>query len=565
MANVKTVQIRRNLAPNAYYLDMQVNERLMQEYDTQTGTWTPAVTVKDTWRTLITAMVKTVSVDGTKSAERIGIASYQYLFRLAGEAEWKNLSEIPTTNGRQQLNSLYNSGLIYLRHCANIPAGVTYEVKCVAVVADEDIRQKVTVESDIYRIGCNDKTLDEIRFRLVKGQQNIIYNPEAPGPYTVAGLERATFLQQCEFEVTKGGKAFWSDDLVVACEDVGTKNAASEGVTLIYDFDEWTDLYASGSVPPAETDQIGNSVHFVDRYIGLHSDTWAINKGGLFTYASGARKMDILWKGNIKSITLWVNAGTSGTTPSSDWVKLDKEGMADIRYYGDSLVTVEISNIQNSDSITGKGITLTVARNLVITKIKIDGVDAEDALHQIDDTCQIYYRYSARKQGFYPTNRLAADICTRYALQKLEKANGTVRVTMDCGAMLSGGTALRLYNKDRTVLYDERVISFQRKVPQLEVSVENLPFLESKKNATQKMWVRLYAEGHEVTEYRYYTVAGTTKKASGDTGSLALADGGLTHYKDGTHNLWGFEFGLSGTAEGTVTFEPKMKEVLEVI
>lgn len=562
MANVKTVQIRRNLAPNAYYLDMQVNERLMQEYDTQTGTWTPAVTVKDTWRTLITAMVKTVSVDGTKSAERIGIASYQYLFRIAGEAEWKDLSEIPTTNGREQLNSLYNSGLIYLRHCANIPAGVTYEVKCVAVVADEDIRQAVMVESDIYRIGCNDKTMDEIRFRLVKGQQNIIYNPEAPGPYTVKGLERATFLQQCEFEVTKGGKAFWSDDLVVACEDVGKKTTADEGVTLEYNFEKWTSLYVeNNTAPAAETDQIGNSVHFVDRYIGLHSDTWAINKGGLFTYASGARKMDILWRGNIKSITLWVNAGTSGTTPSSNWVKLDKEGMADIRYYGDSLVTVEISNIQNSDSITGKGITLTVARNLVITKIKIDGVDAEDVMTVVGP-----YRFKGKYiENAEFSKALMADICTRYALQKLEKANGTVRVAMDCGAMLSGGTALRLYNKDRTVLYDERVISFRRKVPQLEVSVENLPFIESKKNAMQKMWVRLYAEGHEVTEYRYYTVAGTTKKADGDTGSLALADGGLTHYKDGTHNLWGFEFGLSGTAEGTVTFEPKMKEVLEVI
>lgn len=559
MANVKTVQIRRNLAPNAYYLDMQVNERLMQEYDVQMGKWTPNVVERETWRTLITTMVKTVSMDGTNGGEMLNIASYQYLYRVAGTTEWKDLSTIAQTNGRPQMSSYYGGGLIYLRQQANIPAGVVYEVKCVATVADEDIRCGVTVESDIYRVGCNDKTMDEIRFRLVKGQQNIIYNPEAPGPYTVEGLEKATFLQQCEFEVTKGGRAFWSDDLVVECDAIGGKSVDDEGVTLVYDFTNWNALYVESNTPPtAVPDQIGNSVYLVDKYIGVHSDTWAISHGGLFTYAAGARKMDILWKGKIRRIELQISPGTSGTTPNESWVTVDQNNKAVVEYTvnsGGLKVDVYVTN--QGDSITTKGLTLTVARNLVITSMSIEGIDAEDVMHQAKGTGQRCYFFDTSMADLLGDYRIAADACYRHALQKLDAANGTVKVTMDCGSRMAGATALRLYNKDRTVLYDERVISFQRKVPQIEVSVENLPFIENKGTTTQKMRVKLFAEGHEVTEYGFYWVTKTVKKADGETGELTVTSNGRTDK--------GFEFTLTGTAEGTVTFEPEMKEKLMVL
>jgi len=551
MTNIKTIQVRRNFAPNSYYFDLRTEDTLMQEYDVQTGTWKPDVTTRDTWRTLLLGTVKKASVDGTGTVEDATVATCKWWYRAAGAAEWKDLDD----NYHPIYGMIFNGGVI-LRQQANIPAGVVYEVKCIVGIADTDIKATVTLESDIYRIGCNDKTLDEIRFRLVKGQQNIIYNPEAPAPYTVEGLEKATFLQQTEFEITRGGQKFNSDEVTV--EAVNADGSyISEGVDLSYNFSSWSYLYNTNSsgVPDAKTDQIGNSVHFVDRYIGVHADTWSIGKGGLFTYAPGSRKIDILWKGKIERIEFTLQDGTSGGAPKEEWITLDQVAKGEMEYSisgGTMKATCYVTDQGNS--ITTKGLTFSVVRLVVITNIRIIGVDAEDALHTTE-AGGLYYKGYCITSGDNE-QRLMANDFTRSILQKLSNVNGKVTVTMDCGAKYSGAVVIRLKNKDGSVLYDERVISFQRKVPQLEVSVANSVFIESKGTANPKVQLKLFAEGHEVYNYNFYSVAVTAKKADGETEELRIytysygADG-ITYY-------------LPEKTAGTVTFTAKMIERLDV-
>ena len=548
MANVKTVRIRRNLAPNSYYFDLRVCDTLMQEYDVQTDVWKPNVEGRETWRTLLEGTVKKTSVDGTGTVEDVAIATVKWWYRMAGTAEWKDFSTIPAINGYAPIYVIeYNSSVI-LRQRVNIPAGVVYEVKCIVGVVDTDIQATVTVESDMYRIGCNDKTLDEIRFRLIKGQQNIIYNPEVPAPYTVGGLEKATFLQQCVFDITRGGQKFSSDDVTVEAVDA-SGNAITEGVELMYDFSRWDrPLYnVDGTIPAAQVDQIGNSVHFVDRYIGVHADTWSIGKGGLFTYAAGERKIDILWKGKIKSIQINLKDGTRGEAPSTDWIKLDTTSRGELR----NAVTGDILRAwcdvtSQGDSITEKGLTFTVARNVVITKIWLNGVDATDALHNTENG-RYYKGYQIT--GGDNESRLMVNDFRRSPLQKLDVINGTVTVTMDCGAKYSGVVMLRLKNKDGSVLYDERVISFQRKVPQLEVSVADSTFIESKNGVRPRLLVQLFAEGHEVYNYDFYSMSATTKN---------------TQMYQSSYGAHGIEYVINSTDEGEVTFTPKMIERLDV-
>lgn len=548
MANIKTIQVRRNLAPNSYYFDMHVGDTLMQEYDVQTGTWKPHVAERATWRTLLIGTVKKSSVDGTGTVEDAAIATCQWLYRVAGTAEWKDLNTMPAINNGYApiYGAIYNGGVI-LRQRVNIPAGVVYEVKCIVGVADTDIKATVTVESDMYRIGCNDKTMDEIRFRLVKGLQNIIYNPEAPAPYTVEGLEKATFLQQTVFEITRGGQKFSSGDVTVEAVDENG-NDISEGVDLMYDFSRWSYLYGNtNTAPDAKTDQIGNNVHFVDRYIGVHADTWSINKGGLFTYAAGARKIDILWKGEIKAIQINLIDGTSGEAPAEDWITLDttSQGKLNCGVTGDMLrAWCDVTD--PADSITGKGLTFSVKRNLVIQSITLYGVDAEDALHNTENGR--YY------EGYRITTganeqRLMANDFMRSNLQKLSVIDGVVTATIDCGARNSGAVVLRLKSKDGSVLYDERTISFQRKVPQLEVSVADTTFIESKAGTKPRLQVQLFAEGHEVYNYDFYSIDWTGKNAQ------------LSRYSYGAH---GITYIVDNTSEGTVEFKPKMIERLDV-
>lgn len=518
----------------------------MQEYDVQTGVWKPNVAERETWRTLLEGKVKKTSVDGTGTVGDTAVANVKWWYRAAGTAEWKDLSTMPHIDGYPPIYGMEYNGSVILRQQKNIPAGVVYEVKCVVGVLDTDIQATVTVESDIYRIGCNDKTLDEMRFRLVKGQQNIIYNPEAPAPYTVEGLEKATFLQQCVFEITRGGQKFSSGDVTVEAVDA-SGNAITEGVDLYYNFGDWSYLYGDGTIPAAQTDQIGNSVHFVDRYIGVHADTWSIGKGGLFTYAAGERKIDILWKGKIKSIQFNLKDGTRGEAPSTGWIKLDTTGRGKLNcgVTGDMLrAWCDVTN--QGDSITEKGLTFTVARNVVITSITLYGVDAEDALHNTENG-RYYKGYQIT--GGDNESRLMVNDFRRSPLQKLDVANGTVRVTMDCGAANRGAVALRLMNKDGSVLYDERTISFQRKVPQLEVSVADTTFIESKAGVKPYMQVQLFAEGHEVYNYDFYALNPATKNVA------------ISYWRNGAH---GWEYAIYSTDEGTVEFRPTMVERLDV-
>lgn len=490
--NVKSVKIRRNVAPNEYHFNLYVGGVMMQEYDTQTGEFSPNVTVAEK-RTLLTGTLEKSSVDGTTGVESVRLGALDFLYRTGETGEWKNINEINVFYG---FYSLMN---IYLRQQANIQPGVTYEIKLVATVADPDTGGNVKVESDVFRFGCNDKTKDEIRLKLVEGVTNIVYNPEAPAPYTPAGLERATFLQQCVFEVTRGGKRLDSSEVTVTAENVGSGSAqAAEGVDLTYDFSCWTQLYAGNTIPDAKTDQIGNSVHMIDNFVGLHADTWTINKGGLFTYAAGARKMDILWKGKIRRIELQISPGTSGTTPNESWVTVDQNNKAVVEYTvnsGGLKVDVYVTN--QGDSITTKGLTLVLARNLVIESMEIRGMDAESVMNHAGSYCH--------SKG-YGGGMVAADVCTRHALQKLEVSGGTVTAVMDCGSGESGAVALRVRSKDGSVLYDERVIAFRRKFPDLEMQVAMSPFVESKTGKTQQMRVNLIAEGHPVTEPRFYNV-----------------------------------------------------------
>lgn len=547
MANVKTVQIRRNLAPNSYYFDLRVGDTLMQEYDVQTGVWKPNVAERGTWRTLLEGTVKKTSVDGTGTVEDAAVATVKWWYRAVGTAEWKDLSTLPGIDGYPPIYGMEYNGGVILRQQKNIPAGVVYEVKCVVGVVDTDIQATVTVESDMYRIGCNDKTLDEIRFRLVKGQQNIIYNPEAPAPYTVDGLEKATFLQQCVFEITRGGQKFNSGDVTVEAVDENG-NDISEGVDLMYDFSRWSYLYGNtNTAPDAKTDQIGNNVHFVDRYIGVHADTWAINKGGLFTYASGTRKIDILWKGKIKAIQINLIDGTSGEAPAEGWITLDTTGRGTLSHSITGSVLRALCDVTDpSDSITGKGLTFSVKRNLVIQSITLYGVDAEDALHNTENGR--YYKGYQIVSGAYE-DRLMANDFRRSPLQKLNAVNGTVEVTMDCGAQNRGAVMLRLKSKDGSVLYDERAISFQRKAPQLEVSVADTTFIESKAGVKPRLQVQLFAEGHEVYNYDFYSIGVTSKNAQ------------LT--KSG-YSAHGITYTVNSTDEGTVEFKPTMVERLDV-
>lgn len=492
--NVKSVKIRRNVAPNEYHFNLYVGGVMMQEYDTQTGEFSPNVTAAEK-RTLLTGTLEKSSVDGTTGVESVRLGALDFLYRTGETGEWKNINKINVFYG------FYNLMNIYLRQQANIQPGVTYEIKLVATVADPDTGGNVKVESDVFRFGCNDKTKDEIRLKLVEGVTNIVYNPEAPAPYTPAGLERATFLQQCVFEVTRGGKRLDSSEVTVTAEEVGPGGTlAREGVDLMYDFSRWTQLYIHNTIPDAKTDQIGNSVHMIDNFVGLHADTWTINKGGLFTYAAGARKMDILWWGKISGIRLLISAGTSGTTPNPSWVTLDKasEGKAHIECHstGEQLdAYVYIDNM--GDSITEKGVTLVLAGNLVIESMEIRGMDAESVMKHSGSYCH--------SKG-YGGGMVAADVCTRHALQKLEVSGGTVTAVMDCGSGESGAVALRVRRKDGSVLYDERVIAFRRKFPDLEMQVAMSPFVESKTGKTQQMRVNLIAEGHPVTEPRFYNV-----------------------------------------------------------
>lgn len=492
--NVKSVKIRRNVAPNEYHFNLYVGGVMMQEYDTQTGEFSPNVTAAEK-RTLLTGTLQRSSVDGSTGVADVEPGVLEFLCRTGETAEWQNANLLGMFYG---FNSKAN---IYLRQQANIQPGVTYEIKLVATVADADTGGNVKVESDVFRFGCNDKTKDEIRLKLVEGVTNIVYNPEAPAPYTPAGLERATFLQQCVFEVTRGGKRLDSSEVTVTAEIVGSGSVqAEEGVDLWYNFSRWTQLYIHNTIPDAKTDQIGNSVHMIDNFVGLHADTWTINKGGLFTYAAGARKMDILWWGKISGIRLLISAGTSGTTPNPSWVTLDKasEGKAHIECHstGEQLdAYVYIDNM--GDSITEKGVTLVLARNLVIESMEIRGMDAESVMKHSESYCH--------SKG-YGGGMVAADVCTRRALQKLEVSGGTVTAVMDCGSGESGAVALRVRSKDGSVLYDERVIAFRRKFPDLEMQVAMSPFVESKTGKTQQMRVNLIAEGHPVTEPRFYNV-----------------------------------------------------------
>lgn len=493
--NVKSVKIRRNVAPNEYHFNLYVGGVMMQEYDTQTGEFSPNVTAAEK-RTLLTGTLEKSSVDGTTGVESVRLGALDFLYRTGETGEWKNINEINVFYG------FYNLMNIYLRQQTNIQPGVTYEIKLVATVADPDTGGNVKVESDVFRFGCNDKTKDEIRLKLVEGVTNIVYNPEAPAPYTPAGLERATFLQQCVFEVTRGGKRLDSSEVTVTAEIVGSGSVqADEGVALTYDFSAWTQLYKNNTIPDAETDQIGNSVHMIDNFVGLHADTWTINKGGLFTYAAGARKMDILWWGKIDRIVVYANAGTSGSEPSTSWIQLDKasESKAHIYINGgtDDMMQVTIYIDKPGDSITGKGVTLVLARNLVIESMEIRGMDAESVMNHAGSYCH--------SKG-YGSGMVAADVCTRHALQKLEVSGGTVTAVMDCGSGKSGAVALRVRSKDGSVLYDERVIAFRRKFPDLEMQVAMSPFVESKTGKTQQMRVNLIAEGHPVTEPRFYNV-----------------------------------------------------------
>lgn len=520
----------------------------MQEYDVQTGVWKPNVAERETWRTLLEGKVKKTSVDGTGTVGDTAVANVKWWYRAAGTAEWKDLSTMPHIDGYPPIYGMEYNGSVILRQQKNIPAGVVYEVKCVVGVLDTDIQATVTVESDIYRIGCNDKTLDEMRFRLVKGQQNIIYNPEAPAPYTVEGLEKATFLQQCVFEITRGGQKFSSGDVTVEAVDA-SGNAITEGVELGYDFSGWNrPLYNNdGTIPAAQTDQIGNSVHFVDRYIGVHADTWSIGKGGLFTYAAGERKIDILWKGKIKSIQFNLKDGTRGEAPSTGWIKLDTTGRGKLTngVTGD-ILRAWCDVTDQGDSITEKGLTFTVARNVVITSITLYGVDAEDALHNTENG-RYYKGYQIT--GGDNEQRLMANDFMRSNLQKLSVIDGVVTATIDCGARNSGAVVLRLKSKDGSVLYDERTISFQRKVPQLEVSVASSVFIESKGTAKPRIQVRLFAEGHEVYNYDFYSMSATTKN---------------TQMYQSSYGAHGIEYVINSTDEGTVEFRPTMVERLDV-
>lgn len=490
---MKSVRIRRNVAPNEYHFNLSVGGVMMQEYDTQTGEYSPNVTMAEK-RTLLSGALQRSSVDGSTGVADVEPGTLEFLCRTGETTEWQNANALGMFYG-------FNlHAVIYLRQQANIQPGVTYEIKLVATVADADTGGNVKVESDVFRFGCNDKTKDEIRLKLVEGVTNMVYNPEAPAPYTPAGLERATFLQQCVFEITRGGKRLDSSEVTVTAEEVGGSGAlAEEGVDLVYDFSKWTQLYDANTIPDAETDQIGNPVHLVDKYIGLHADTWAINKGGLFTYAAGARQMDILWKDKITGISMLINAGTSGTTPDTTWIQLDKTsgGKAHISYYGTDTLRAEIYIDKPGDSIAEKGVTLTLARNLVIERMELYGVDAKDVMEHAGS-----YVHSKGYGG----GRVATNICTRHALQKLEAANGRVTVVMDCGAGATGAVALRVRSKDGGVLYDERVIAFRRKFPDLEMQVTMSPFVESKTGKTQRMRVDLIAEGHPVTEPGFYKV-----------------------------------------------------------
>lgn len=526
----KVMQLRRNLAPHRYSFRCDTQQQMMQEYDSQTKTYSPSWANSYLYR----AIPYITSVDGSTAGQPINVGSYTTKVIL--ESTGKSIYE---SEYSKYIGVFVEKGQIAIRANRNIPTGTVYLVKVIATIYDPVISANVKVETEMFRIGCVDKTKDEIRFALTEGVQNIVYNSEAYPPYLYYD-EDTPFLQYLKFKITKGGKTMTSGAYSVAATN-GNGIEITPGVSLHYVCQNLGTLFLNNTVPEAYTDKQGNSVYPIDRFLAVESSKWSVNTkyGGILTYDSDPRKLYVYWGQHVTKIRISIKDATNNTEIQNSWITPEKI-YQNVTYDVVGGVLICEVTITSKETIGRGGMYFLLQRNVAIIDIAILGLDALECNHMAGKK----YQFNVIENYNEPRLSIRYSQRERSPLHSLKVEKGIVTVVVDCGASRDGNFLLKLFNENKTSLYDERPISFARANHDIEVVMPESVFIEAAKES--KFKVKLFGEGHEVYNYSYYYI--TSVKSTPSMASISSSKDPKT----------GFTLALktATTIEGTYTIIP---------
>ena len=526
----KVMQLRRNLAPHTYSFQRASQLQMMQEYDSQTKKYSPS------WASayLYKAIPYVTSVDGSTTGQQLSVGSHTTRVILESTGKSLTASEYGT-----YISVFEDSGYIVIRANRNFPAGTVYLVKVIATVYDPAISANVKVETEMFRIGCADKTKDEIRFALTEGVQNIVYNPEAYPPYIYYD-EDTPFLQYLRFKITRGGKTMTSGAYSV----VATNNNVTDlepGVTLHYVCQDLGTIFVNNTVPEAYTDKQGNNVYPIDRFLAVQSKNWSVSEkyGGILTYDSGARRLYVYWGQHVTKIRIAIKDATNNIAMQNGWIT-PEEVYQNVTYDIVGSVLICEVTITSEETIGRRGMYFLIQRNVSIINIDIYGLDALECFHMAKKKYQLTTSINSSE----PKLSRRYTSYTRSPLHSLKVENGVVTVVVDCGASRDRNFSLKLYNENKTSLYDERPISFARANHDIQVVTPDSVFIEAAKES--KFQVKLFGEGHEVYNYSYYDI------------SVGKSTSSMASYSYSRDDKTGFTLTLKTTtiAEGAYTIAP---------